>query len=182
MKVTITYFVHGTTIDNEQDRSTGWLPGELSELGVEQSVKLKEQIRGKKFDVVFCSDLKRAVDSANLTFSKSIKIIQDKRLRECNYGDLNGAPSEKVQAVMSKCIEAQFPNGESYKAVEKRMRDFLNYLAKRFDGKHIAIVAHQAPQLALDVIVKGRTWQQAMKEDWRLNKTWQPGWDYVYET
>ncbi len=182
MKVIITYFVHGTTTDNEQDRSTGWLPGELSKLGIAQSIKLRAQIKGKKFDVVFCSDLRRAVESANLTFGKFVKIIQDKRLRECNYGDLNGALSEKVHALMLKRIDTAFSNGESYKDVEARMRDFLNFLVKKFGGKHIAIVAHQAPQLALDVIVRGRTWQQAMKEDWRLKKAgWQPGWGYVYE-
>ena len=37
MAVKITYFVHVTTTDNEQDLATGWLPGELSELGVKQA-------------------------------------------------------------------------------------------------------------------------------------------------
>jgi len=30
----ITYFVHGTTTDNEAGKATGWLPGELSAVGV----------------------------------------------------------------------------------------------------------------------------------------------------
>lgn len=38
MVVTITYFVHGTTIDNLEHKSTGWLPGKLSEKGVQQSL------------------------------------------------------------------------------------------------------------------------------------------------
>ncbi len=174
-KVFITYFVHGTTTDNENGISTGWNPGELSALGVEQCKKLKELIK-VKFDVVFCSDLKRAVDSAKLIFGK--QIIQDKRLRECNYGDLNGAASEKVEPMQVNCIDTHFPHGESYKGVEMRLRSFLDDL-KKFDGKHVAIVAHKAPQLALDVIIKGKTWQKAFAEDWRLKKAWQPGWDYL---
>jgi len=43
----------------------------------------------------------------------------------------------------------------------------------------VAIVAHKAPQLALDVLLKNKTWQQAFAEDWRKTKSWQPGWDYV---
>ena len=59
--LTLTYFVHGTTTDNERGISSGWSDAELSELGIKQSVDLKQQIGDKKFDVVFCSDLKRAV-------------------------------------------------------------------------------------------------------------------------
>lgn len=38
MSTKITYFVHGTTTDNEQDLATGWLPGELSGKGIEQAI------------------------------------------------------------------------------------------------------------------------------------------------
>ena len=36
--ITITYFVHGTTTDNEQKLATGWLPGQLSAAGREQAM------------------------------------------------------------------------------------------------------------------------------------------------
>jgi len=65
MAVKITYFVHGTTTDNEKGLATGWLPGELSAKGAEQSKKLREQVDGQKFDVVFCSDLKSEYTSMN---------------------------------------------------------------------------------------------------------------------
>ncbi|MEM5778770.1 MAG: histidine phosphatase family protein [Candidatus Aenigmatarchaeota archaeon] len=180
--VNITYFVHGTTTDNEKGIATGWSPGELSDLGKKQSIELKELIKDKKFDVVFCSDLKRAIDSAKLTFGNSIKIIQDKRLREVNYGDLTGANSKLVDSLTIEHINKPFPNGESYKDVEKRIRSFLNDLLNKYAGKDIAIVAHRAPQLALEVIINKKTWEQAIKEDWRLKtpKEWKPGWSYVY--
>ena len=176
MSLKITYFVHGTTIDNEDDRSTGWLPGELSELGKKQSVELKSQITTDDFDVVFCSDLERAVDSAELTFGGVRQIVQDERLRECNYGNLNGVPEEQV--VYKDHISAPFPSGESLIDVEKRIQNFCDFLLKNFDGKHIAIVAHKAPQLAFEVIANGKTWDQAIEQDWRKTKSWQPGWEY----
>lgn len=180
-KVHITYFVHGTTTDNEQGIATGWDPGELSELGKKQSIELKELIKDKKFDVVFCSDLKRAVDSAKLTFGDSVKIIQDKRLREIDYGNLTRAESKMVESLTLEHINESFPNGESYKDVEKRIKSFLDDLLKNHSGKNIAIVAHKAPQLALDALLKGKTWEQAVKEDWRLKqpKEWKPGWEYI---
>lgn len=178
--VNITYFVHGTTTDNEQGMASGWADAELSELGKKQSIELKRLIKSKKFDVVFCSDLKRAIDSAKLTFGDSVKIVQDKRLREVNYGDLTRADSNKLDSLILNHIEKPFPNGESYKDVEKRIRSFINDLLEKYSGKNVAIVAHRAPQLALDVVLKGKTWEQAVKEDWRTKqpKEWRPGWNY----
>jgi len=178
MAIRITYFVHGTTTDNEQDLATGWLPGELSETGIEQAQALGDQVAHLSFDAVFCSDLKRAVDSAELGFGEKYEITADARLRECNYGDWNGAPVNSFKNDMKKYVDIPFPNGESYRDAEKRMQSFLEYLKESYDGKYIAIVAHQAPQLALDVLLKGKTWGQAIDEDWRNTKSWQPGWEY----
>ena len=58
------------------------------------------------------------------------------------------------------------------------MADFLSFLKQNYDGKHIAIVAHEGPQLALDVLLGGKTWPQAISENWRNTKAWKPGWDY----
>jgi broad specificity phosphatase PhoE len=178
--VIITYFVHGTTTDNENKIATGWNHGKLSELGERQNISLKEQIKNEEYDVVFCSDLKRAVDSAKVVFrDRGIQIIQDKRLRECNYGDLNGADETAVESY--DAVNNKFPNGESYKDVEKRIRSFLKYLLDKYPDKHAAIVAHKAPQLALDVVINGKTWEQAIAEDWRKKepKEWKPGWMYI---
>ena len=75
MAIKITYFVHGTTIDNEKGISSGWKDVELSDLGIEQSKELLSKIGDKKFDIVFCSDLKRAVDSAEISFKNKFPIL-----------------------------------------------------------------------------------------------------------
>lgn len=178
MAIKITYFVHGTTIDNEKNISSGWKDVELSKLGIQQSLDLKKQIDISQFDVVFCSDLKRAVDSTKLTFEDKIPIKIDPRLRECNYGDYNGKSSEVVEPLQEKSIYQPMPNGESYEDVKKRISEFLNDLKKNYNEKNVAIVAHKAPQLALDVLLKGITWEEAFKTDWRKTKSWQPGWEY----
>jgi len=178
-EIKITYFVHGTTLDNEKKISSGWKDVGLSQLGIEQSKELKSKIKNEKFDVVFCSDLKRAVDSAKLTWGKNVEIIKDKRLRECNYGDYNGKESSIVEPLQEKSINVSFPNGENYEDVKKRMESFLDFLRKNYSGKNVAIVAHKAPQLTLEVLINNKNWKQAFSEDWRKVGKWQPGWKYL---
>ncbi|MFA5052956.1 MAG: histidine phosphatase family protein [Parcubacteria group bacterium] len=122
--IKITYFVHGMTTDNQRDVSSGWSDVKLSEKGIEQSEALRGQTKDKKFNVVFCSDLKRAVQSATITWNGIYPIIQDARLRECNYGDYNGKPSETVEPLQEKMITEKFPNGESYEDVKVRIAIF----------------------------------------------------------
>lgn len=177
MSVKITYLVHGTTTDNEKKLCTGWAPGELSELGIQQAKRLGKQVGNVKFDTFFASDLKRAAVSAEFGFGDQYKIIKDKRLRECNYGDMTQGPENEVDYL--KFIDKPFPNGESMKDVERRLRDFVEYLKKEYNGKHVAIMAHKAPQLALEVILNKKTWQEAINQDWRMTKSWQPGWEYL---
>lgn len=177
--IDITYFVHGTTVDNATNKASGHYDVELSALGVKQSKDLAKIVKNQDFDIVFCSDLKRAVTSANIAFrDKGVKIIQDKRLRECDYGDLTRKDQKIVETMEKEVINIPFPNGESYKDVEERVKDFLRELADKYAGKKVAILSHKAPQLALDVILRGKTWEEAFDEDWRKKKAWQPGWKY----
>jgi|SRR3989344_954800 len=181
MSVKITYFVHGTTTDNEKDLTTGWAQGELSETGKKQSKELSELVAAINFDIVFCSDLKRAIDSAELGFGTKYKIISDSRLRECNYGDFTQRPASEFKDNLEKYVHTPFPNGENYLDVEIRIADFCNFLKENYNGQHVAIIAHQAPQLALEVLLKGKTWSQAFAQDWRKTKAWKPGWEYNLE-
>jgi len=59
-----------------------------------------------------------------------------------------------------------------------RVKDFLDEMQDRYDGKTIAIVAHKAPQLSLDVIIKEKSREQALAEDRRKTKSGQPGGGY----
>ena len=74
-----------------------------------------------------------------------------------------------------------FPNGECLRDVEARMKSFVDFLKENYDGKKVAIVSHRAPQLALDVILNNKRWEEAVEQDWRNTKAWQPGWKFVIE-
>ena len=147
MSIEIIYFVHGTTFDNANSKCSGWKQVNLNEQGKEQAKRLGE-ITNYKFDALFTSDLVRAVDSANLAWP-NLKKIQDKRLRECNYGDFDG--EDKSLVIYEERINKPFPNGESLIDVQNRIEEFIEFLKQNYDNKTIGIVAHRAPQLALEV-------------------------------
>lgn len=109
-----------------------------------------------------------AVESTDIAFP-NVKKIQDKRLRECNYGDLDGESKNLI--IYDEHIDKPFPNGESLRDVEKRMRSFIDDVLSEYKGKTIGIVAHRAPQLALDVILKNISFEDAIKNDWRKLET-----------
>ena len=176
MSIQIIYFVHGTTYDNAMGKCSGWKQVELTDVGKERAIKLGEIRKDTHFDIIFTSDLIRAIDSANLAFP-NVKKIQDRRLRECNYGDLDG--EDKSLVVYEEHIETPFQNGESLKDVEKRIKDFIHFLKENYEGKTIGIVAHRAPQLAFEVLTKDISWEEANKNDWRKTNSWQPGWNYT---
>ena len=169
MTTKIIYFVHGTTYDNASGKCSGWKQVELNDLGIEQAKNLGKLTKDLKFDIIFTSDLKRAIDSADLAWPECKK-IQDSRLRECNYGDYDGESKDLV--IYEKHIDAQFPNGESLKDVEKRITEFIEDIKEKYNGKIIAIVAHRAPQLAFEVLTKKITWEEALENDWRKTKAW----------
>jgi alpha-ribazole phosphatase/probable phosphoglycerate mutase len=80
---------------------------------------------------------------------------------------------------MEDFIYKPFPNGESYKDVEKRIKNFIDFLKGKYEGEHIAIISHHAPQLTLEVIINNKTWKQTIEEDWRKTDFWKPGWEYI---
>lgn len=74
MKTKLIYFVHGTTYDNASKKCSGWKQVELNDLGKEQALNLGKVNKDIEFDVIFTSDLVRAIESANIAFPNVLKI------------------------------------------------------------------------------------------------------------
>ena len=91
--IELVYETHSTSTHNEAGIATGWLDGELSEAGRRQAEELGARRRDDGLAVVYTSDLERAIQTADIAFAASdLPRRQDRRLRECNYGELNGRP------------------------------------------------------------------------------------------
>ena len=167
---------HSTTYDNEAKIASGWKDVDLSKIGVQQTYELAERNKGRKLSVVFCSDLQRAVKTAVPTSDRlHIPIYVDKRLRECDYGNFTGQPSDTVAAEKLKRVHEPFPNGESYDQCMNRMKSFLDWLKQAgFDGQSVLIIGHRATHWGLDHWIKG----QPLEECVEARFAWQPGWQY----
>jgi broad specificity phosphatase PhoE len=166
--VTIIFESHGTTFDNENNLSSGWNDVGLSELGKQQAKELGERHKDEQFDVIFCSDLQRSYKTAEIAFAdRNFRIFKDKRLRECNYGDLTRHPSEEVEPAKAQYVSEPFPNGESYEQTSERMRDFLRYLLKNYGGKKVMIIGHRATQYSLEHWLRGVSIKDAVTAPWQ---------------
>src|SRR5215510_13708480 len=88
---------HATSLDNEAGLASGWFDVALSATGEEQARTLGARRRDDHLAVVFCSDLSRSYRTAEIAFGdRSLPIIRDARLRECDYGDLTRWPTSAI--------------------------------------------------------------------------------------
>ncbi|MFJ4849573.1 histidine phosphatase family protein [Streptomyces sp. NPDC088733] len=176
MAVEIVYETHATTTDNEAGIATGWLPGRLSELGRRQAQELGERRAGDGLAAVFSSDLHRAVETARIAFPHGRPPIhQDSRLRECNYGELNGDALSVVAGQRNLRIDDPFPAGQSYRQVVAATRAFLQELAADWDGRMVLVIAHSANRWALDHLLVGTPLEDLL----RTPPAWRPGWHFT---
>ncbi len=177
MGLTIIFEAHGTTFDNEAHLSSGHNDVALSPLGEKQSKEMGERYKDDYFDTIFVSDLQRAIKSAEIGFGNKWPIVQDKRLRECDYGDFTQHPSEEVDIQKPLRINEPFPNGESYTQTTVRMKSFLEDLIKNYDGKRVMIIGHRATQYGLDNLINGVPLETLISSHFK----WQPGWEYKFD-
>ena len=179
MTIEIIYETHSTTIDNETGIATGWLPGQLSREGRRQAQQLGLRRRDQNIAAVFVSDLQRAVETAEIAFASSgIPIYRDARLRECNYGALNGMPVSQLVSERRRHIDQPFPDGQSYRQVVTQTRDFLAELAANWDDRRVVVIAHSANRWALDHLLTGAALEDLVDAPFG----WQEGWWYVLLT
>jgi broad specificity phosphatase PhoE len=125
-------------------------------------------------DAVFTSDLGRALETVAIAFDgRNPPIFHDWRLRECDYGALNGAPAGELE--VEKHIDVPFPGGESYRDVVARVGSFLDDLRRSRDGKRVVVVSHAAPRWALQHLIDGTPLEQLVGAPF----DWQPGWKFT---
>lgn len=140
MKDVIVWLVrHGETVWNAEHKISGWVDVELSERGREMARALRQGLETEQFDGVWSSDLKRAIDTAELAYRRPEQ--QDQRLRELDFGPLEGQnwmnmPEQHQQDVLDFC-EHCTRGGEKISAFEERVFSFLDHLPP---GRHLLFV------------------------------------------
>lgn len=176
MTVEIVYETHSLTVDNERGLATGWLPGEVSERGRLLARELGERRREDGIAAVYTSDLARAVDTVEIAFAGAdVPIRLDPRLRECDYGELNGQPVARFDGERLRRIDEPYPGGESYRQVVERVRSFLDDVSSEHDGERVLVVGHAATRFALEHLLGGTPLEELVDAPFE----WREGWEYV---
>jgi alpha-ribazole phosphatase/probable phosphoglycerate mutase len=172
----LVFETHALTTDNERGIATGWLGGVLSRQGRARAAELGARRRHDGIDEVLCSDLARAVETAEIAFGRtSIPVRLDWRLREIDYGDLNGAPVEVVAGERLRRVDVPFPGGESYREATARMRELLDELVMERHGRRILLIGHTATRWALDHLLEGAPLEELVVAPF----DWREGWEYA---
>jgi broad specificity phosphatase PhoE len=175
MAVEIVYETHSLSIDNEACIATGWNEGALSEQGRRQARELGERRRNDELAAVYVSDLARALETVEIAFAGSaLPIRRDARLRECDYGELNGAPVARIEQERAHRLDEPYPDGESYRDVVRRMDDLLDDIRREHDGERVLLVSHAAPKWALDHLLLGVPLERLVDAPF----DWRKGWEY----
>jgi 2,3-bisphosphoglycerate-dependent phosphoglycerate mutase len=172
----VVFETHSTSEDNERGIATGWLGGRLSVTGRAQAVQLGERRRSDGVDVVFSSDLNRAVETAEIAFGGSgIPVILDWRLRECNYGAMNGMSRTHLEAERLRRLDEPFPEGESWRQAVTRVISFLHELATQRQSRRSVLIGHVATRWGLDHHILRIPLEQLVATPF----LWREGWEYV---
>lgn len=177
MTIRIVFETHSTSTDNEAGIASGWSDSPLSDLGREQARSLGERRRNDGIAAVFSSDLQRAGETARIAFEGSdVPILRDWRLRECDYGDLNGAPRAEVHRERAGFLAEPYPGGESWQQAVARNARIFEDIA-RWDGRRVLLVGHRATLLTCEHLLAGVPLEQLVATE----GTWQKGWEYTLE-
>ena len=175
MAIELVFETHSTTVDNERGHATGWLPGQLPELGRTQAQKPGRRRTGNGITAVFSSDLARATQTASAAFGTSaIPVLYDWRLRECDYGQRNGMPVAELHAGRREHLELPYPGGESWRQAVTRVGRFLSDLPLRWNEQRVLVIGHVATRWSLDHFIGGLPLEDLIEQDF----AWQQGWEY----
>ncbi len=144
---------HGETSWNAEKRLQGHTDIPLNATGMLQACQMAQALKDIKltFDVLYTSDLKRAVDTANAVIELfGVDAVADSELRERHFGVLQGlsineAPLKRPdiwQAHIARDLEHDLEGGENIQQFALRVQNAMDKIQARHTGKTILIVNH----------------------------------------
>lgn len=142
---------HGDTELSCTERLWGHTDGALSAAGLRQVERLRDRLATEKIDVVYSSNLRRTLATAEIIASGyQLEVITCAELREINFGQLEGLTFKEINQLYPELTKLwfnwsmtlNFPGGESLGAFRSRVSSFIGRLDKHGEGETILIVAH----------------------------------------
>jgi len=121
---------HGESMCNLAGTLAGWTDSRISDHGKKQANLLYSSLHEfyPQFKRIYCSDLQRAVITAQYATLFSWPVVQDERLREIYFGEHEGEHFDSMTQEMKGLInhpEYHAPKGESWPMVMSRAKSFF---------------------------------------------------------
>lgn len=130
--------------------------GSLTALGRAQAHDLGERMRSERIAAVVCSELSRAVQTAEIAAGVlGLPVRVRERLQEYPAGDYLGRPYDHaffdplVTGWLAGRLEAGVPGGETGRQTADRVLAVLDDLADQHRGETVLVVSHGGVILAL---------------------------------
>lgn len=135
---------HCTTEYNEKRIYCGRTDIPLSNAGLDEAKQLSEISKQYDFDLMLCSPLTRARQTAAAIIDgRNIPIIYDDRLIERSFGDFEEKSVDREDGKVCRySFAVSYPNGESNLQVAARIYSFLDEVKDKYYDKNIFIVSH----------------------------------------
>ncbi len=162
---------HGETEENVKKIVQGQGFGTLTKRGVEQAKRLGERLKKEKMDAVYCSDLKRARNTAKeiMKFHPKIPIHYVKALRERSFTVLEGKPGDVYKEAAAKEGLPRYlyrpPGGENFPDMKDRIMPFFEKVYSKYSGKRVLFVTHGGVIKVILGAVLGKTWKELQQMD-----------------
>jgi broad specificity phosphatase PhoE len=145
------YFIrHGQSEGNRLSLHCGWSQMPLSQLGHEQAKAAGVHLKDIPFDRIYCSDLRRAQQTAADALPGCEPIYSDK-LREVNVGSLADRP--RVDCARdygeayyrdNRALDFTAYGGENQQQMGQRLRSFFRDELEPLVGmEHVAVFGHE---------------------------------------
>jgi broad specificity phosphatase PhoE len=149
MKTRLILIRHAITKWNKQRRYCGCRNIGISGEGRKQAKQLHGRLKNIKFDSIYVSDRKRAIQTAKIVF-KGVEIKKIKQLREINFGVLEGLSYKEIvkkyNGIYKKWLKNPYkyniPKAEPMNGFQKRVRLAIEKIIQANRGKTIAMVCH----------------------------------------
>ncbi|MHA1668431.1 MAG: histidine phosphatase family protein [Candidatus Heimdallarchaeaceae archaeon] len=139
---------HGETDHNKERIIMGQLDIHLNRVGRMQSGRLMKALENKNIEVIYTSDLSRAVETAEIINKKlKVPLFLSKGLREHTLGKLDGITIreflEKFTSVMEFEKHILPEGGEKIDVFKERVwKEFQNIIQREKSKKNILLVSH----------------------------------------
>lgn len=143
---------HGETDWNRDGRFQGHADPPLNETGHGQARALAAQLASTRFDAVYSSDLRRAVETARVVASRlGLSVSARADLREADVGVFTGLTREEIaerfpaEARLAHRVGFTGATGEGFERLSERIIGALVETAAAHPDQRVLVVTHGGP-------------------------------------